>query len=225
MFSFLKGHKPLKSFSQTGEDLIVNFIKDAIHLKDFSYLDLGANHPLKYSNTAFFYKMGYSGVCVEADPLLCKKFKSLRPKDKVLNIGVGIHDQKSMEFFVMTSSTLNTFSEKEALRYSSYGNEKIEEKIKVDVKTVNNIISENFESYPNFISLDVEGLDYEIIKSLNFKKFPSQILCIETLSYTQNKKERKIKEIIDAVIDNGYMLFADTYINSIFVKKTVWENR
>jgi hypothetical protein len=130
-----------------------------------------------------------------------------------------------MDFFVMTSSTLNTFSEQEVFRYTSYGNEKIEKKIKVDVKTVNNIISENFESYPNFISLDVEGLDYEIIKSLNFQKFPSQILCVETLSYTENKKEKKIKEIIDAVIDNGYMLFADTYINSIFVKKTVWENR
>src|SRR2546430_2805880 len=60
-----------RSYSQCGEDLLVNFIFGAIRQSAVSYLDVGAHHPTFLSNTYLFYKAGGSGVCVEPDPRLC----------------------------------------------------------------------------------------------------------------------------------------------------------
>jgi hypothetical protein len=136
-------------------------------------------------------------------------------------------DEKEVaEFYVMSARTLNTFSKEEALKIQDYGSYKIESVINVPIYPVNTIIEENFpRKAPNFISLDVEGLDYEIVKSLNLDKFRPEVLCIETLTYTEDNSERKLNEIIDYLTSQNYFVYADTYINTIFVEESVWNKR
>jgi hypothetical protein len=75
------------------------------------------------------------------------------------------------------------------------------------------------------ISLDAEGFDLEILKSMDFNKYRPQIFCIETLTYTENGTEEKILPIIDFMNQKGYFAYADTYINSIFIDKTIWNKK
>jgi FkbM family methyltransferase len=213
------------SYAQCGEDLIVQFIFEALRLPKPTYLDLGAHHPRHMSNTFLFYTQGARGVCVEPDPTLYAHLKRVRPHDMCLNVGVGASSVGHANFYIMTSKALNTFSWQEAERYQRYGNQKIEQVIQVPVLSVNEIINQYCKAAPQFISVDVEGLDLEIVKSLNFDTFRPAVLCVETLTYTEDRTERKLTEIADVVCDRGYFLYADTYINSIFVDREAWTNR
>jgi len=209
------------SFSQSGEDLIVEYIFKSLKQKELSYLDIGAHNPFKFSNTAKFYIKGFRGVCIEPDPELYKEFIKLRPKDNCLNIGIA-NEKKILEFYKISASTLNTFSQESALDYEKKGY-KVVKKLNIQVDTINNILQKYFEDRtPDFISIDVEGLDNEIVYSMDFKKFYPKVLCVETLTFEEKGKGIKDHKIIDYLRSKGYFLYADTYINSILVRKDIW---
>lgn len=213
------------SYSQCGEDLIIDFIFECLKVDQPTYLDLGANHPIKINNTHHFYKKGCRGVLVEPDPELYNELKKTRSKDKCLNAGVGISDETSASFYIMSSRTLNTLNKEEAERICRYGNQKIEKEIQIPLLKINNIIDHYCLGTPDFISLDVEGIDELILRSIDFVKIRPKVFCIETLTYTEDNTEEKEKKIIEFMISKGYFLYADTYINSIFVDKISWTNR
>jgi FkbM family methyltransferase len=212
------------SYSQCGEDIILRQLLMALGISKVSYLDIGAHHPTYLSNTYLFYENGDNGVCVEPDPSLFRAFGKKRPRDIHLNCGVGVVPGEA-DFFVMSTSTLNTFSKEEAERYQSYGQQRIMKTIRIELETINEIIRQNFEKSPNLISLDVEGLDYLILQNFDFKKYRPEVFCLETLSYTEDKSERKLTEIIELMHANDYLTYADTYINTIFVDTAAWNNR
>ncbi len=214
------------SYSQCGEDLIVKFIFRELGKNIISYLDIGAHHPTYINNTALFYKTGSTGVSIEPDPFLFKRIHDERSNDINLNIGIG-GGQASTEadFYILSEKTLNTFSKEEAERCVSYGNKKIEKIVKLPLLPINEIMKKYFNPAPDFISLDVEGYDIVILKSFDFEKFRPKVWCIETLTYTEDKTEQKIQETVDFMISQGYFIYADTYINTIFVDKETWLKR
>ena len=213
------------SYSQCGEDLILDHLFSWLQIDRLTYLDIGAHHPMFLSNTYYFYLKGCHGVCVEPDPVLFKEIAAKRRKDICLNLGVGVSSQEKASFYIMTSPTLNTFSEEEARRYESIGKIKIEKVLDIPLLTVNEIIARNFAHCPHFVSIDTEGLDLDIVKSFDFDNFRPQVFCIETLSYTENNSEVKSIEIIDYMRNKDYFVYADTYINTIFVDRNAWNNR
>lgn len=213
------------SYSQCGEDLILqHLLMVDLNIRQVSYLDIGAHHPTYLSNTYLFYRRGGSGVCVEPDPDLFSEFPKKRPRDRHLNCGVGTQSGEA-DFFVMSTSTLNTFSRAEAERYQASGQQRIKKTIRIALETVNDIIRKNFDTTPNLVSLDVEGFDYAILQSFDFKACRPAVFCLETLSFTDDKSERKLTEIIELMHANGYMTYADTYINTIFVDAAAWNAR
>ena len=223
--AFMADEHSKLSYSQCGEDLIIDFLISQLKISNFKYLDIGAHHPTYISNTFLFYEKGYSGVCIEPDPFLFKTIAKRRSKDKCLNIGVGLNNISSAPFYIMTEKTLNTFSKEEADKYASYGKQKIEQIIDLPLIRINDIIKNYFTSVPDFISLDVEGMDLAILTDFNFTLYRPKVWCIETLTYTENKTEKKIKETIDYMISKDYLVYADTYINTIFVDRKTWFNR
>ena len=212
------------SFSQSGEDAIVNFLFNSFGKKSIEYLDIGTNTPDLGNNTYFFYKNGGKGVCVEADINLIDNIKKVRPKDVVINAGVSISDQKFASFFLFNESALNTFNEVEAIQREKSGKYKIINKIEVPLKKINDIIKENFIKFPDFLSIDIEGLDFEVLSTLNFQKFPIPVICVETCTYSETHIKSKDSNIINLMQSKGYDIYADTYINTIFVNKK-WFNK
>src|SRR4030081_1527697 len=89
------------SYSQCGEDLLVNYIFSLRGIQYPSYLDIGANHPFFISNTAFFYRKGCRGINIEANPQLIHPFDRFRRKDTTLNVGVG-PEEGEMNFYIIS---------------------------------------------------------------------------------------------------------------------------
>ncbi|MBI5598232.1 MAG: FkbM family methyltransferase [Deltaproteobacteria bacterium] len=234
-FSLKEGYKKLKkslkrgykkSYSQSGEDTIVALIFGAIRIKRPSCLDIGAHDPVLLNNTYLFYERGSSGVNIEPNPILFKRLESRRRRDVNLNAGVAA-SAGVLDFYVMTSedNTLHTFSKETAERYSGYGTQAIKEVLRINTVNVNDVMREYFSPKPNFVSMDIEGLEMEVLRSFDFKNFRPEVFCIETILYTEDGSEGKVAEIIDFMKSAGYMVFADTYINTIFVDSRVWKNR
>lgn len=212
------------SYAQCGEDLIIDYAARTLELRSIRYLDIGAHHPTYLSNTYHFYRQGWRGVCVEPDLTLLPPFRKIRPHDQLLNFGIGV-EEGPREFFIMTTPTLNTFSRQEAERYASYGSQRIERVETVHIRSVASILAEHFEEAPQLVSLDVEGLDFEILRSFDFERIRPPVFCVETLTYTEDGSERKLTEIIDFMRSQDYFDYADTYVNTIFIDRAAWARR
>jgi len=216
--------EPKLSYSQCGEDLVIDFLaKHILHIDEIYYLDLGSNHPVHFNNTYALYKAGHRGVSIDANPLFKKEYATYRKDDKFINCGVGPKIGKLM-FYEIDPDTLSTFSEETALEYTKSGNHKIIKKRKVPVLTVEKIISKYCSKVPNLLSIDIEGLDYEILSGIDFTAWRPAIVCAETLGYSENATGRKLDEIKELLVDSGFMIYADTYINTIFVSLQAWRD-
>jgi len=207
-----------KSFSQVGEDVIVYHL--LANKKEMTYLDIGANHPIDLSNTYHFYEKGYRGVLVEPDIRICEKINQMRPDDICLNIGIGFDEQEEADFYLMDNDVFNTFSKEEAEKFQNKNGFKIEDVIKVPLKNVNNIIEKYFKTCPDFVSIDTEGFEMEILKSFNFEKYRPCVFCLETWNFEVDNCYKR-QDIIDFMITKDYEIFADTQINTIFKDKKV----
>lgn len=212
------------SYAQCGEDLIIDFIFTDLSIDKPSYIDIGAHHPRYINNTFLFYQKGARGINIEPDPILFSEFTSMRKEDINLNIGIG---EKNVEadFFIMSDPSLNTFIKTEAEeRVKENKNLSIKDVKKIAVKPVAEIIRQHCDgNYPDLLSIDVEGLDEEIIRSIDFSGHAPKVMCVETLTFSTSGNGIKKLELIEFVKSKGYMAYADTFINTIFVKENLWK--
>lgn len=209
------------SYSQCGEDLIVDYVFRLRGIDRPSYLDIGANHPYYLSNTAYFYQKGGRGINVEANPYLSDQFKSARPEDITLNIGVG-PTESELTFFIMEDNTLSTFSKDECDSMIKNGKALKETKV-VRLTTIQNILDEHYNGkFPDFLSIDIEGLDLEILKTIDYSKSTPLIICVEAAEYSPSGAGKRKDELINFLVDKGYYEYANTNLNAIMVRRDFW---
>lgn len=210
------------SYSQCGEDLIVRYVFDFLKIPTPTYLDIGAHHPTFLSNTYLFYQQGSSGLNIEPDPKLFEPFPKQRSRDTNLNIGIS--DQEGdLPFYVMSAPTLNTFSEVDARSAVAQGRIKIEKIFPVKVRPINAVLQEFLPDVPlDFLSIDVEGLDFAILNSMDFARWRPKVICAETITYSETNQGKKIPQISGLLHEEGYRAYADTHINTIFVDRTIF---
>jgi len=213
---------PLLSYAQVGEDILVEHLFHSVGIRFPTYLEIGTNHPKFGNNTYKLYRNGCRGVLIEADPSLIPLIRRTRHKDKTINLGAGTSDGCSMKFFIFELSGLNTFDSKEAELRQNAG-EKLHSVIDVPIKSINAILSEYCPTTPDFLSLDIEGLDLPVLKTLDVQTYPIPVMCVETCLFSQTHIKETDKEIIAFMESIGYFVYASTYINTIFVNKA-WFN-
>ena len=206
-----------RSYSQCGEDKILSHLFASSGKEKITYLDVGTNHPKIHNNTYLFYLRGGSGVCVEPNPAFASLIRSARPRDKCLSVGVSPGEDCQAEFFLMSSHTLSTFSKEDAFALEESGAYSIQTTLTIPIRNINGIIKDNFDKPPDLISLDVEGWNEEIVRSLDLDHFRPPCFCVETLTFSENGQGQKIRGILDVFHESGYVVFADTHINTIFV--------
>ena len=205
------------SFSQEGEDLVLNRLFENT-LKGF-YIDIGAHHPYRFSNTYLFYLKGWSGINIDAMPGSMKLFNSKRPLD--INLEIPIYDKETtLKFYQFDEPALNGFS----LELSKDRN------INTKYKIINTIdlhafpLCDILEKYlpPNlstidFMSVDVEGLDLEVLKSNNWNKFRPNILLVELLNSSLDSIQQD--PIYNFLLDKDYYVYSKCVKTIIFVNK------
>jgi len=212
------------SFSQFGEDIIIQKMLDKYSINEVCYLDIGANDPINGSNTYSFYLRGNSGVLIEPNKILCNKINKIRPNDTCLNIGIGDGSATEADYFMFQDiyNGMNTFSEEEAKRYEKEGFA-IQNKIKMPLKNINDIIRDHVKHPITLISLDVEGLDEMILNSLDFEKYQPLLVCVETVVFSLHNKYSKRESIINLMKAKNYFIYADTHVNTIFCSQKLFD--
>jgi hypothetical protein len=208
-----------QSYSQNGEDLLVACLMDYIQVKAPSYLDIGAADPIRINNTYLFYQMGWRGVLVEPNPACCRRLGSQRPRDTVLNAGIGISDRKQADYYMISGKggeDLNTFSKDMAESYpaKTRGRHKIEKVIPMPLLPINQVFLEHFSDGLGFMSIDTEGLDMKILETLDFGRFRPSVVCVETLIFGT---KGVASEILDFMSAKGYIARGGSFVNTIFV--------
>lgn len=218
------------SYAQFGEDIILHYLFSQLGIQNPSYLDIGANEPRRGSNTYRFYSRGSSGVLVEPNPLLVSKLSRVRPRDTVINAGVQFNALQEADFYqyASTFSGLGTFSKEDADYWAKVGTREhgkiqYEKVMKIPLVPISTVLSEHFNNRPlNFVSVDVEGLDLEILKTFDFETFKPEAFCVETMSYDDQQKTYKRNDLTAFMERNAYMVFADTRVNTIFARNDLF---
>jgi FkbM family methyltransferase len=171
------------TYSQHGEDLVFVALMERLGIEQPTYVDIGANHPVNCNNTWLLHQRGARGINIDASPDVIAIFDKMRPDDKNINIGVGAHSGDMTFYRLDATSGRNSFSRETMDRYlAEYPHERISDEISVAVLTLDDIIERYCNNqYPDFLSIDAEGLDYEILEQARFSTKP-KVLCVETLS-------------------------------------------
>ena len=223
-----KNYKEYLSYAQAGEDRVLKFLFLSMGIKNISYLEIGTNNPIDINNTYLFYLGGSRGVCVEPNPTLISKIKKIRPGDVCLNLGISPDNKEGeLDFYIFDQSDsekgLSTFSKKEAEHVQNTTHIKIEKVIKIPVTPISTVLTKYFpDKAPDLISIDVEGLDLEILQTINFTKCRPIAICVETVNFTVTHRKTKNINIINFMEKQGYFVYADTGINSIFADKSLF---
>ena len=155
------------SYSQFGEDLaLINLIGD----RTGRYLDIGAHHPSRFSNTRLLYERGWSGVNVEANPELISAFKKVRARDTNISACVGL--LPNYTFTIFEEPAISTFNQEWKSKFLSSGNA-IQKEINIEGITLRNLLDTYFpDSALDILLIDAEGADYEILQSADFSSLP-----------------------------------------------------
>ncbi|HPZ07363.1 MAG TPA: FkbM family methyltransferase [Candidatus Eremiobacteraeota bacterium] len=203
-----------KSYSTEGEDILLNSIfRDK---KSGFYVDVGANHPKRASNTYLFYKKGWKGINIDANPGSMKLFNKIRPDD--INIECAISDKKeTLTYFIFNDSSLNTFSSEIALSIDGKEHYRIIQEKQIETCPLSEVLDKYLPdgSEIDFLSVDVEGFDLNVIKSNNWDKYRPEIVLVE-IHYI-NFNELANYEICKYLTSNGYNIISKL-INTVVFK-------
>jgi FkbM family methyltransferase len=188
------------------------FLKDYYKEKKVGfYIDVGCYHPIRLSNTKFLYDKGWRGINIDISKKSIDLFKINRKKDINLNIGIGNKNKISEAYFKKDLYYANTLVYEHAEKLLG---EYIKKKIKVH--TLNSVIDDNAKNKKiDFLDIDCEGKDLEVLEGLDLNKNEIDLISIEMHGYDENTK-RDGELIFDIMKKNRYKnvygIFPDTLI-------------
>ncbi len=201
-------------WSQEGEDIILRRIFE--NKKNGFYVDIGAHHPYRFSNTYYFYRIGWRGINIDANPQSIELFNKYRKRDSNLNLAIGL-SKRIMKYYMFNEPALNTFDELLAKERNNSGIYKIIEVKEVEVYPLKDVLEKFLPKGQeiDFMNIDVEGLDFEVIQSNDWNKYRPKVLLVEILP--SHTVEKLIDNEIYKYLKNiGYNLLAKCFNTCIF---------
>jgi FkbM family methyltransferase len=206
-----------ESYSQEGEDLVLARILEG-KTTGF-YVDVGAHHPLRFSNTYLFYRRGWRGINVDATPGCMEDFRRMRPHD--INIEALISSEPgSAPFFLFNEPALNTASDiladrtpKEHPRYQ------VVDSVVLETRTLSEILDVYLPHGKNidFLNVDVEGADLSVLKSNNWERYRPTYILVELLD--TEFEDIKDHDITVYLQEHAYRVAAKFVNTVLFVKQ------
>jgi FkbM family methyltransferase len=206
---------PVPSFSHSGEDRLAVKLLSAI--KNGFYVDVGCYHPVNYSNTYLLSKTGWRGLCVDADDEFLPLYSDCRPNDHVVNVGVG-EVASQQDLYIFYDRSLNTFSHEQAkIIFKSKGVEYIEKR-KIKIVPLQKLLIDLQITRVDYLNIDVEGRDLEVLKSLDFSAHRPALITIE--DHELNLGDIAKSNIFCFLEAHDYKIHSKVNYTSFYVKKT-----
>ena len=208
----------LKSYSQEGEDMVLRRLFEK--QKTGFYVDVGAHHPKRFSNTYFFYKLGWKGINVDAMPGSMTAFNRIRARD--INIEKPVSNKKKLlTYYAFNEPALNGFSKELSEERDGKGSYFVKFTKDIESSTLEEILDNNLpkDQSIDFLSIDVEGLDFNVLRSTNLEKYHPKVILVEILN--SSLADIQISKIYQFLTDAGYELYAKTVNTVIFKHKEV----
>jgi len=206
------------SYSYGGVDLLIDYIfKDQ---KKGTYIDVGAQHPVSNNNTYLLYKRGWKGINIDLDMENIKLLNLARKKDLNLCEAISSNTKEIDLYFYHDKSPINTV-EKNIADSKKTKFQKIK---KIKTTTLNNILDANKIEHINYLNIDVEGHEVQVLKGLDLVKYAPDIISVEYLDLTMKKLEFKnnnIENVLNStlykyMIQNNYSLINWSHADLIF---------
>ena len=205
------------SWSQEGEELILARLFGD-QPKGF-YVDVGAHHPKRFSNTYYFYKRGWRGINIDAMPGSMKAFNRIRARDINIEMGIG-KEQGTLEYYLFNEPALNGFAkELSDSRDQSDNPYKIIGTQIIEIRPLSHVLNEHLPAgCPiDFMSVDVEGLDLDVLRSNNWTHYRPRYVLAEILDSSLHEIENH--EVAKFMASVGYRIYAKCVFTVIFMDK------
>ena len=209
-----------RSFAQQGEDLILyNLLCHELRIPSPSYLDVGAGDPVLSNNTYGLYLTGCRGVLVEPNPSLVRKLKAARPNDIVIGCGVGLKEAADADYYVIRGRwPLNTFSAETVAEYRKQSAEDpVERILKMPLIPINRLMADHFNGAPDLLSIDIEGMDLAVLRTMDYRAHRPAAICAETKKPAMSHDATPVARFLRG---KGYVACAGSLYNTIFVDRS-----
>ena len=198
-----------KTYSMDGED--IEIVKYFDNKKNGFYVDVGSYHPIERNNTMLLYNKGWEGINIDISDFSIKLFDQLRSRDINLNLAVSKNEGEIEMYFQKKLSQLSTIK-KEQIKKSFQGEVKIK---KIISKTLTSILDETkfANKKIDFLDIDVEGADMDVLESLDFEKYSPKLICIEVI-----KENNEDSDIFNFLRKKDYIRIWSGVFSHIFKK-------
>jgi len=218
LISCLFGKDSRIAYSQEGEDLLLEriFADRPIGF----YIDVGAHHPVRFSNTFRLYQRGWHGIVIDPLPGTRRLFKNKRPRDICVEVGVS-NTPGDLLYYQFNDPALNTFSESlanERCRSTPY---KIIGKSVIPTRRLDDILSTHNPSNTkiDLLSIDAEGFDLSVLQSNDWKRWAPQFVLTEILQQSLLAVVERREPVAQFMHEHGYIPLAKLY-NTVVYKKS-----
>jgi len=204
------------SYGQEGEDIILLRIFE--EEPPGFYVDVGAHHPVRFSNTWALYQRGWRGINIDPNPAAIRLFERLRPRDINLTLGIA-EEAKSLHYFQFNDSALNTYDAELAAQRQARDGYRLLKTTMEKVARLDCVLAEHLPAGQSIdvLSVDVEGLDLKVIRSNDWTRFRPSCLLMEALHTTLSSlTEHEAHRYVTAL---GYDLFAKTVNTLIYLDR------
>jgi FkbM family methyltransferase len=202
-------------FSQYGEDVILHKLFGSKFSEGF-YIDVGAHHPFRQSNTAYLWLMGWAGVNVDASKKAIEIFRRVRPND--VNVWSAVVDEETAsrqkEITLYSNLELDLGATCDPSLAAQRKTTRSEVVPCMSLSEIINHYGERNGGSIDFLNIDIEGFDEKAVESLHFWKYLPRIICIEIY-------EKNIRRVLDTTAcktleSAGYMLIERVGLSAIF---------
>ena len=188
-----------KSYGQFGEDAVVQSLLK--NIKSGTYIDVGAYHPTLYSNTYALYKKGWSGVMIDPNAAMGPLFALIRGRDTFVCAAIG--QSGSGTYYAFSDGAYNTFDADEARERGKLRWLKLIGQWEVPFKPLSDIVREEKVTKIDFLNIDVEGRDLEVLRSYDWSIKP-QAIAIEDEHF--DPADAAASPVFAFLRDKGYTL-------------------
>ena len=176
------------------------------------FVDIGAHHPKRFSNTYLLYRSGWRGINIEPNPGVKRIFDDIRPEDINIETAIGNNESEST-FYMFQEPALNTFSKTLADQYERAGQKLIEKKA-IKTRKLSSVLNEHCSGKNiDILSIDVEGMELSVLESSDWKQYRPKMLLLEILDFDINHSEKY--PVHKFIVEKGYAIRAKT-MNTVF---------